>query len=49
MPGPSPHRETIPALAREPFPALTADPAVVYPELAPFLPGGSGVRLAAGV
>ena len=30
MPGPSPHRETIPALAREQFPALTADPAVVY-------------------
>ena len=30
MPGPSPHRETIPALAREQFPALAADPAVVY-------------------
>ena len=30
MPGLSPYRETIPALAREQFPALAADPAVVY-------------------
>ena len=30
MPRPSPRPETIPALAREQFPALTADPGVVY-------------------